>query len=69
MGSVDPEEADEGEAPPALHISFGTILIGTVMALLLTALLTLLWPHTRVWILAGPAVVITFGGLRLMFRK
>lgn len=68
-GSVDPEEADEEEAPPALHISFGTILIGTVMALLLTALLTLLWPHTRVWILAGPAVVITFGGLRLMFRK
>ncbi len=63
------EEADEVEASPALLIGFGTILIGTVMALLLTALLTLIWPHTRVWILAGPAVVVTFLGLRWMSSK
>jgi len=59
----------EVEASPVLLISFSTILIGTVVALLLTGLLTLIWPHTRVWILAGPAVVITFGGLRWMFAR
>lgn len=62
-------DAEEVPASPALLISFGMILIGTVMAFLFTALLTLIWPHTRVWILAGPAVVVTFMGLRWMSRK
>ncbi len=63
-------EVEDAEAPhPMLLISFGMILIGTVVALLLTALLTLIWPHTRAWILAGPAVVITFLGLRWMSSK
>lgn len=68
-GHADLVEADEVEASPALLIGFGMILIGTVIAFLLTALLTLIWPHTRVWILAGPAVVVTFLGLRWMSRK
>ncbi len=61
-------ESAQGRGGPTLLMGFGTILIGTVMALLLTALLSLVWPHTRVWVLAGPAVVVTFLGLRLMFR-
>jgi len=66
---LEVEDPHQVEASPVLLISFSTLLIGTVMALLLTALLTLIWPHTRVWILAGPAVVITFGGLRWMFSR
>jgi len=69
VGGSGTQETDEVEASPALLVSFGLILIGTVIAFLLTALLTLVWPHTRVWILAGPAVVITFLGLRWMSRK
>lgn len=68
-GNADFGAVDEVQASPALLISFGTILIGTVIAYLLTALLTLIWPHTRAWILAGPAVVITFLGLRWMSSK
>lgn len=68
-GSAVDQDAEEVPASPALLISFGMILIGTVMALLLTALLTLIWPHTRAWVLAGPAVVVTFLGLRWMSRK
>ncbi len=67
--ALESDAPDEVDGSPVLLISFSTILIGTVVALLLTALLTRIWPHTRVWILAGPAVVVTFGGLRWMFSR
>jgi hypothetical protein len=64
------EDADFEEVePPGLLIGFGTLLIGTVISVLLTALFTLVWPNTRLWLLAGPAVVLTFLALRLMFHR
>jgi Peptidase MA superfamily len=68
-GDLEGEDAYDVAESPLLLISFSTVVIGTVMALLLTGLFTLIWPHTRLWLLAGPAVVVTFGGLRWLFSK
>ena len=68
-GPEEGEDDEEGAGDsPVFYIGFGTLLAGTLVAIVFTGFLTLLWPTTRVWILAGPAVMITFLALRWTTR-
>lgn len=54
------------EMHPVLNM--GVLLVATLLAVTLTAILSALWPHTRLWVLAAPSMLLTVLGLRWAAR-
>jgi len=58
----------EPEGPPAREalplINMGVLLVATLLVVTLTAIFASIWPYTRLWVLAAPAVLITVIALR-----
>lgn len=64
-----PGEPAEPEAEEAPFLTPGLLLTGAIIAVVVTALLALVWPHTRWWLLAGPAALVAVLALRWASRK
>lgn len=60
--------ASEKDGDPAREehplLNMGVALVATLAVVTLTAILASIWPGTRLWILAAPAVLLTFVALR-----
>jgi hypothetical protein len=65
---VDARLRTEPPGPPPREdypvLNMGVLMVATVLVVILTAIFASIWPHTRLWMLIAPAVLITFLALR-----
>jgi hypothetical protein len=63
---TEPAGPPPREQLPVLNV--GVLMVATVLVVTLTAIFASIWPHTRLWMLVAPAVLITLLGLRWAAR-